>query len=532
MRRFALILAIAGLALAALLAGAAWKARRVEAPPPASAIGGPFHLIDQNGAAVDERILNGKWTAVFFGYTYCPDVCPTTLATLAQAIERLGPGAKTFQVVFISVDPGRDTPAQLKAYLSSPAFPKGVIGLTGSPAQVAAAARAYRVYYRKAGDGPGYSVDHTSIVYLMDPKGRFSRPIAFGLPPDRSPARSPRRCAAPKARRSRMRAGLVRGQRPMLLRCTMARAMLYAIHEAAYRSAAPLRLAARAARDFWRSPINPAAASGLGRTLYASADLMANLTRRYFKPAWGIDEVDGRRPPVRVHARRCGAPPWVKLRHFARDPADLKAGRRRRWSPGGADRRAAVRATTPPCCAARCRPSCRTTTSMSPTGPTPATCRCWRAGSTSTTTSTTSRDMLRQIGRRARTWSRSASRGRRCWPPPRLMAEDDDPARPASLTFMGSPIDARLSPTVTNKLAEERPFTWFQSNMIYTVPPPYPGAAAGLSGLRAALQLHVDERRRGTRRPTSATSTTWCAATATAPTSTASSMTSTCRCWT
>ena len=189
MRRFALILTVAALALAALLAGAAWKAHRFEAGPGPSAIGGPFSLIDQNGAHVDERILKGKWTAVYFGYSYCPDVCPTTLTTLAQAIDTLGQcgggagAAKTLQVVFISVDPERDTPAQLRTYLSSPAFPKGVIGLTGSPADVAAAAKAYRVYYRKAEEGPGYSVDHTSIVYLMDPKGRFARPIGFGVPP-------------------------------------------------------------------------------------------------------------------------------------------------------------------------------------------------------------------------------------------------------------------------------------------------------------------------------------------------------------
>jgi protein SCO1/2 len=169
------------LALAALLAGCG-RGGSDSAP---SSVGGPFQLIDQNGARVDERILQGKWTTVFFGYTFCPDVCPTTLTTLAQAIDRQGPDARRLHVVFITVDPERDTPAQLKTYLSSPAFPRGTIGLTGTAAQIASAARAYRVYYKKAGDGPNYSVDHTSIVYLMDPKGRFSRPIAFGAaPPD------------------------------------------------------------------------------------------------------------------------------------------------------------------------------------------------------------------------------------------------------------------------------------------------------------------------------------------------------------
>jgi protein SCO1/2 len=169
------------IAMAALLAGCGAGG----SGPAPSDVGGPFRLVDQSGARVDDHILQGKWTAVFFGYTFCPDVCPTTLTTLAQAIDRLGPDAKRFQVVFITIDPERDTPAQLRTYLSSPAFPKGAIGLTGTRTQVASVARAYRVYYKKAGDGPNYSVDHTSIVYLMDPKGRFSRPIAFGAaPPD------------------------------------------------------------------------------------------------------------------------------------------------------------------------------------------------------------------------------------------------------------------------------------------------------------------------------------------------------------
>ena len=151
--------------------------------PQPSLIGGPFSLTDQNGARVNESILKGKWSAVFFGYTFCPDTCPTTLTALARAIDNLGPRAGRLQVVFISVDPARDTPAQLKAYLSSPAFPKGAIGLTGSGAQVAAAARAWRVYYRKVGSGADYSMDHTAIVYLMDPQGRFSQPVDTAAPP-------------------------------------------------------------------------------------------------------------------------------------------------------------------------------------------------------------------------------------------------------------------------------------------------------------------------------------------------------------
>lgn len=182
MKRPALIL-LTVVVVAAIGAVVAWRLNPTTAAPAPSAIGGPFHLIDQSGNPVDERLLQGKWTTVYFGYTYCPDVCPTTLATLAQAIQALGPKAGRVQVVFITVDPARDSPAQLRAYLASEAFPRHMIGLTGSPAQVAAAARAYRVYYRKAGAGPGYTVDHTSIVYLMDPKGRFVQPVSFDGPP-------------------------------------------------------------------------------------------------------------------------------------------------------------------------------------------------------------------------------------------------------------------------------------------------------------------------------------------------------------
>jgi len=148
-----------------------------------AAIGGPFRLIDQNGRTVDQSVLRGKWSAVYFGYTFCPDVCPTTLTALGEAQAKLGGRAADFQVIFVTVDPARDTPGQLKTYLSSPAFPRGTLGLTGSPAQIAAAAHAYRVFYKPTGTGAGYSVDHTSIVYLMDPKGVFSRPLDTSVPP-------------------------------------------------------------------------------------------------------------------------------------------------------------------------------------------------------------------------------------------------------------------------------------------------------------------------------------------------------------
>jgi protein SCO1 len=153
------------------------------APAP-SDIGGPFQLISDNGVRVDEHVLKGKWSVVYFGYTFCPDVCPATLAQLGAAQQALGARAKDFQVVFVTVDPARDTPAALRAYLAQSQFPKGAIGLTGSEAQIKAVAGAYHIYYARQGQGSDYSVDHSSILYLMDPEGRFVRPVTAGPPAD------------------------------------------------------------------------------------------------------------------------------------------------------------------------------------------------------------------------------------------------------------------------------------------------------------------------------------------------------------
>lgn len=182
-----IVVAVAALALAGI---AGWRYGAFGGGPEAGAshpaIGGPFRLVDQDGRAVDQSILDHKWTAVFFGYTFCPDVCPTTLQTLGSASQELGPKAKDFQVVFVTVDPQRDTPAKLKDYLSSAAFPRGTIGLTGTPEQIAAIAKAYGVYYEKDGTGPDYSVNHSSAIYLMDPQGHFDTVIPYGLTPDQT----------------------------------------------------------------------------------------------------------------------------------------------------------------------------------------------------------------------------------------------------------------------------------------------------------------------------------------------------------
>ena len=149
-------------------------------------IGGPFQLVNQDGQPVDQTILNGKWTLVFFGFTYCPDYCPTTLTMLEATKARLGDKAKDLQIVFISVDPERDTPQMLKDYLSSEGFPEGVIGLTGTPEQVRAAADAYRAMYSKVGEGEGYTMSHSLMISMMGPDGKFRTSVAHDLGPERS----------------------------------------------------------------------------------------------------------------------------------------------------------------------------------------------------------------------------------------------------------------------------------------------------------------------------------------------------------
>ncbi|MBV9863083.1 MAG: SCO family protein [Alphaproteobacteria bacterium] len=139
----------------------------------ASGIGGPFHLIDQNGKPVTEADLKGKWELVYFGYTHCPDACPTALNDMALALDKLGAKRSEVGIVFITVDPERDTPAVLKDYIAS--FDAPILALTGTPDEVAQAAKDYRVYYAKHPEAGGdYSMDHSSVIYVMDPQGRFT----------------------------------------------------------------------------------------------------------------------------------------------------------------------------------------------------------------------------------------------------------------------------------------------------------------------------------------------------------------------
>jgi protein SCO1 len=152
-----------------------------------ASIGGPFRLVDQDGRAVSERDFAGKPFLIFFGFTHCPDVCPTTLFEVSEMMNALGPDADKTAAVFVSVDPERDTPTMLKDYLAS--FDPHVRGLTGDDAAVAAVAKAYRVYYKKVPlDRGEYTMDHTALVYLMDKTGRFVAPFNLKRPPETAAA--------------------------------------------------------------------------------------------------------------------------------------------------------------------------------------------------------------------------------------------------------------------------------------------------------------------------------------------------------
>jgi protein SCO1/2 len=159
-------------------------------PPSVSqvaAIGGPFSLTDQNGRTVTDRDLKGRPFLVFFGFTHCPDVCPTALFDVSEILRALGPDADRVRALFITVDPERDTPATLKDYLSS--FDPRLAALTGDPEAVAAVAKAYRVYFKKVplSEG-GYTMDHTAIVYLMNKEGKFVSPFNIKRPPETAAA--------------------------------------------------------------------------------------------------------------------------------------------------------------------------------------------------------------------------------------------------------------------------------------------------------------------------------------------------------
>jgi poly(3-hydroxybutyrate) depolymerase len=270
--------------------------------------------------------------------------------------------------------------------------------------------------------------------------------------------------------------------------------MLYALYEAGFYAAAPMRAAALMARDYWGSPLNPARDSDMARRMYAGADLFLNLTRRYGRPAWGIDQVPINGRPVRVREVEIWSSPWCKLTYFSRNKADLRQAGKRELDP--------------------------TVLIVAPLSGHFATLL---RGTVQTflqdhdvfiTEWANARDvpiaegrfdfhdyidhvraMLTALGPRPHVVAV-------CQPGPpvlaaaSLMAEDGDESRPASMTFMGSPIDARFSPTAANKLAEEKPFAWFESNMIYTVPPPHAGMGRrvypGFVQLASFMSLNIE----------------------------------------
>ena len=140
------------------------------------AIGGPFTLATPDGTTVTDRTYRGKWLLVYFGYTFCPSSCPTTLLAVTTALEELGQDAAQVQPLFITVDPQRDTPKVIRQYTES--FDPRIVGLTGTPQQIAAAAQEYGAYYVRHSTGAGpddYIVDHSTYLYLMDPLGKFVR---------------------------------------------------------------------------------------------------------------------------------------------------------------------------------------------------------------------------------------------------------------------------------------------------------------------------------------------------------------------
>ncbi len=190
MRGRLLIVILAGFLVGALGGAAALiVAGRAQDPQIATTgtalIGGPFTLVDQNGKTVTDRDFRGKYMLVFFGFTHCPDICPAELQVMAAALSALGPKADEVVPIFVTLDPERDTPEAVGAYVKN--FGKNFVGLSGSPTDIAKAAKAYRVTYSKFEykgkyGNYGYSIDHSALVYLMDKNGQYLAHFAYGTP--------------------------------------------------------------------------------------------------------------------------------------------------------------------------------------------------------------------------------------------------------------------------------------------------------------------------------------------------------------
>lgn len=181
------LLTIIALVLASAAALALAEAWLVVNPHPkvvtsgTAAIGGPFTLLATDGRSVSNETYRGKWLLIYFGYTFCPDVCPTALTNMSAALETLGPLASKIQPLFVTVDPRRDTPAVLADYLKS--FDPRIVGLTGNQAQIDSVLKTYRVYaeaQKSEAGSANYPISHSAYLYLMDPEGRFANVIHGG----------------------------------------------------------------------------------------------------------------------------------------------------------------------------------------------------------------------------------------------------------------------------------------------------------------------------------------------------------------
>jgi protein SCO1/2 len=170
--------------LAALVAGATFFAagatilfqmRPAATTVRSAGIGGPFKLTTDHGRSVNDQDFRGKWLLIYFGYTHCPDICPTTLAEIMQTLDLLQASAAEVQPLFITIDPDRDTPGVMEAYVKS--FDTRLIGLTGTPSEIAAAAKSFKVYYAKleskTKDKQSYLMEHSSFVYVVGPDGHY-----------------------------------------------------------------------------------------------------------------------------------------------------------------------------------------------------------------------------------------------------------------------------------------------------------------------------------------------------------------------
>ena len=170
-------LPIAAVTALSVLVAATQSSAQTATPPEGSRIN--FALTAADGKAVTERTYGGKWLIVYFGYTFCPDVCPTTLMEIAGALDKLGPRAEAVQGLFVTMDPKRDTPEILREYVKS--FDPRIIGLTRMPAQIALATKSFNVFHeRRDTDDGGYVYDHTTLIYLVDPDAKFVKAIAGG----------------------------------------------------------------------------------------------------------------------------------------------------------------------------------------------------------------------------------------------------------------------------------------------------------------------------------------------------------------